>query len=147
MMANDGVLIQVYVVDKANTDEDTVDAIEAYLGEDYDAIVEWYNFGGKGFKSEVAFSYDAEEEDPHFFYAWDGEKFVAIDAKFNADEDVEKYEFTAAAEGIIIVTDVEIVAAAEETKNPDTGANDVVGVAAALAVVSLVAAGAVSLKK
>ena len=43
--------------------------------------------------------------------------------------------------------DVEIVAAAEETKNPDTGANDVVGVAAALAVVSLVAAGAVSLKK
>ena len=43
--------------------------------------------------------------------------------------------------------DVEIVAGAEETKNPDTGANDVVGVAAALAVVSLVAAGAVSLKK
>ena len=34
-----------------------------------------------------------------------------------------------------------------DTNNPDTGANDVVGVAVALAVVSLVAAGAVSLKK
>ena len=33
------------------------------------------------------------------------------------------------------------------THNPDTGANDVVGVAVALAAVSLVAAGAVSLKK
>ena len=51
------------------------------------------------------------------------------------------------AKGIILVSDVEIVAAEEDTKNPDTGANDVVGVAAALAVVSLVAAGAVSLKK
>ena len=52
-----------------------------------------------------------------------------------------------------VISDVELVAAAadsaadHETKNPDTGANDVVGVAAALAVVSLLAAGAVSLKK
>ena len=138
---------QVYVVGKADTDEDTVDAIEAYLGEDYDAIVEWYTFEGTGFKNDVAFAYDAYAEDPHFFYAWDGEKFVDLEAKFNDDEEVEKYEFTADAKGVIIVTDVEIVAAEEETKNPDTGANDVVGVAAALAVVSLVAAGAVSLKK
>jgi len=60
---------------------------------------------------------------------------------------VEAWEWTAIAEGTIIVTDVEIVLADETTKNPDTGANDVVGVAAALAVVSLIAAGAVSLKK
>jgi len=139
--------IQVYVVDKANTDEDTVDAIEAYLGEDYDAIVEWYNFEGTGFGADVDFRYDAYAEDPHYFYAWDGEKFVDLEAKYDDDEDVDDYVFTADAKGIIIVTDVEIVAAEEETKNPDTGANDVVGVAAALAVVSLVAAGAVSLKK
>ncbi len=142
---------QVYVETKAETeksDEDLVDAIDAYLGEDYDAIVEWYNFCGTGFKNKVAFTYDAYAEDPHYFYAWDGEKFVDLEAKYNDDEDVEAYEFTADAKGVIIVTDVEIVAAAEEdTKNPDTGANDVVGVAAALAVVSLVAAGAVSLKK
>ena len=55
--------------------------------------------------------------------------------------------FILSAKGVIIVTDVEIAAAGADTKNPDTGANDVVGVAAALAVVSLVAAGAVSLKK
>lgn len=41
----------------------------------------------------------------------------------------------------------EEVEGSTEATNPDTGANDVVGVAAALAVVSLVAAGAVSLKK
>ena len=131
-------------------DDDTKDAIDEYLGEDYEdeAIVEYINFAGTGFKNDVDFQYDAYAEDPHFFYAWDGEKFVDLEAKFNDDEEVEKYEFTAPAQGIIIVTDVEIVAAAEEdTKNPDTGANDVVGVAAALAVVSLVAAGAVSLKK
>jgi len=122
------------------------EAVLEALGEDYEGNVEMYGFETKAFE-DVAFTYDAYEEDPHFFYAWDGEKFTAIEAKFNADEDVEKYEFTADAEGIIVVTDVEIVLAAEETKNPDTGANDVVGVAAALAVVSLVAAGAVSLKK
>ena len=138
---------QVYFLTEDDIDEDTADAIEAYLGEDYDAIVEYIVFGGSGFKADVDFQYDAYAEDPHFFYAWDGEKFVDLGAKFNDDEDVEKYEFSAAAKGIILVTDVEIVAGAEETKNPDTGANDVVGVAAALAVVSLVAAGAVSLKK
>jgi hypothetical protein len=141
----DGEKAQVYFAD--GIDEDTMDAIEAYLGEDYEAIVEYYNFGGSGFKSDVAFTYEAYAEDPHFFYAWDGEKFVDLEGKYNDDEDVDAYEFTAAAKGIIIVTDVEIVAAAADTKNPDTGANDVVGVAAALAVVSLVAAGAVSLKK
>jgi hypothetical protein len=128
-------------------DETTIDAIEAYLGEDYEAIIEYYNFAGTGFKNDVAFTYEAYAEDPHFFYAWDGEKFVDLNGKYNHDENVDAYEFTAAAKGIIIVTDVEIVAAAADTKNPDTGANDVVGVAAALAVVSLVAAGAVSLKK
>ena len=107
-----------------------------------------YNFVGTGFGADVAFQYDAYAEDPHYFYAWDGEKFVDLEAKYDDDEDVNNYVFTADAKGVIIVTDKEIVAAAEEdTKNPDTGANDVVGVAAALAVVSLVAAGAVSLKK
>jgi hypothetical protein len=140
----DGEKAQVYT---DAIDEDTMDAIEAYLGEDYEAIVEYYNFAGTGFKADVDFTYEAYAEDPHFFYAWDGEKFVDLEGKYNDDEEVDAYEFTAAAKGIIIVTDTEIVAGAADTKNPDTGANDVVGVAAALAVVSLVAAGAVSLKK
>ena len=130
--------------------EDAQDAFDALVGEDYldEAIIEYYNFETRAFKNEVDFQYDAYAEDPHFFYAFDGEKLTAIDAEYNDDEEVEKYEFTAIADGAIIITDTEIVLAAEEeTKNPDTGANDVVGVAAALAVVSLVAAGAVSLKK
>ena len=136
---------QLSIID---TDEDTLDAMAEVLGEDYEAIVEYVTFETRAFDNEVAFSYDAYEEDPHYFYVWDGEGFNSLEAKFNDDEEVMKYEFSAAAEGTIVITDVEIVAAAEEeTKNPDTGANDVVGVAAALAVVSLVAAGAVSLKK
>jgi len=126
--------------------EDEQDALDAYLGEDYEGIVEQFNFATKA-AEDVAFRYDAWEEDPHYFYAWDGEKLTAIDAKYDADEDVDDYVFTADAVNTILVVDEEIVLAEEETKNPDTGANDVVGVAAALAVVSLVAAGAVSLKK
>ena len=40
-----------------------------------------------------------------------------------------------------------VSAAADTTENPDTGANDVVGIATALAAVALVSAAAVSLKK
>ena len=127
--------------------DDALDAFEAALGEDFEGIVETYAFETRAFKNDVDFRYDAYEDDPHFFYKWDGEKFTAIDAKYDADEDVDDYVFTTTAEDTIVVSDVELVAAEEETKNPDTGANDVVGVAAALAVVSLVAAGAVSLKK
>jgi hypothetical protein len=65
--------------------EDEADAIEAYLGEDYEAIVEEYKFSGSGFKADVDFTYDAYAEDPHFFYAWDGEKFVDLEGKFNDD--------------------------------------------------------------
>jgi len=128
-------------------DADTQEALEEVLGEDYDAIVETYMMTGKGFKNEVAYSYKAYEEDPHYFYGFDGEKLFALDAKYDADEDVDAYVFNHTGAGVIVITDKEIVLAEEETKNPDTGANDVVGVAAALAVVSLVAAGAVSLKK
>jgi len=128
-------------------DEDTRDAIDACLPEDFDAIVEEYVITGKGFKNEVAYTYKAYEDDPHFFYVFNGEELVALDAKYDADEDVDAYVFNYTGAGVLVITDEEIVLAAEETKNPDTGANDIVGVAAALAVVSLVAAGAVSLKK
>ncbi len=147
MEAKEKAYLNLLPYGKGQAGEETKDAIDAFCGEDFDGIVEYYIFETKAFKNDVDFRYDAWEEDPHFFYAWDGEKLTAIDAKYDADEDVDDYVFTAAVEGAIIVTDEEIVLAAEETKNPDTGANDVVGVAAALAVVSLVAAGAVSLKK
>ena len=48
---------------------------------------------------------------------------------------------------IVIIRPTEEEKPAEDTKNPNTGANDVVGVAAALAVVALVSGAAISLKK
>ena len=128
---------------------DTIDAIEEALGEEYldEAIIEYYTFETRAFKNEVDFSYEAYEDDPHFFYLYKDGVFSKIDAVYNDDEDVEAWQWTALAEGTVIVTDVEIVLADEFTKNPDTGANDVVGVAAALAVTSLVAAAAISIKK
>jgi len=129
--------------------EETVEAIEELLGEEYldEAIIEYYEFETRAFKNEVAFSYEAYEDDPHFFYLYNDGKLTKIDATYDDDEDVEAWVWTAIAEGTIIVTDVEIVLADEATKNPDTGANDVVGIAAALAVTSLVAAAAISIKK
>ena len=134
------------MIDLKTADEENYDALVEAFGEDFDGIVEMFTFETKA-AADVAWTYDAWAEDPHFFYAWDGEALTQIEAKYDDEEDVDAYVFTADAAGTIVVTDVEIVLAAEETKNPDTGANDVVGVAAALAVVSLVAAGAVSLKK
>lgn len=103
--------------------EDTIDAIEEYLGEDYvdDAIIEYYTFETKAFKNEVDFSYEAYEEDPHYFYLWKNGKLKKIDVTYNDEEDVEAWQWTADAEGTIIVTDVEIVLAEENTKNPNTG--------------------------
>lgn len=131
-------------------DEDVEEKMDEVLG-DFDGIVEYYNYAGTGFKNEIAFTYEAEKEDPHFFYQWNGKTFVKLDVEFDEDEDVDAYVWTGDINNTIIVTDEELVAAEVEpdyaTKNPDTGANDVVGVASALAVVSLVAAGAISLKK
>ena len=137
----------IYGVDTKT--EDTIDAIEELLGEEYldEAIIEYYTFETRAFKNEVAFSYEAYEDDPHFFYLYNDGKLTKIDAKYDDDEEVEAWVWNAIAEGTIIVTDVEIVLADETTKNPDTGANDVVGIAAALAVTSLVAAAAISIKK
>ena len=103
--------------------EDTIDAIEEYLGEDYvdDAIIEYYTFETKAFKNEVDFSYEAKQQDPHYFYLWKNGKLTKINALYNDDEDVEAWQWTADAEGTIIVTDVEIVLAEENTKNPNTG--------------------------
>ena len=137
--------VQVYV-DLIN--EDTQDAIDAVL-KDFKGITEFYNFVGTGFKNDIVFIYEADEEDPHFFYQWDGKQFVALDVEFDNDEDVMAYVWSGNLNGVIMVADAQLVAAATTpaTKNPDTGATDMVGVASALAVVSLVAAGAVSLKK
>ena len=72
---------------------------------------------------------------------------VNLGAKFDADGVLVA---SAKLTGPVIVTDKAITASAGTTgttTNPGTGANDVVGVAAALAVVALVSGAAISLKK
>ena len=73
---------------------------------------------------------------------------VDLNAKF---DDNKVLTATATLTGPVIVTDKALTAtgttAGTTTTNPGTGANDVVGVAAALAVVALVSGAAISLKK
>ena len=90
-------------------------------------------------------------------YEFDGEKLREVKAKLNKDEDA--YEWTSSKLTTYVVSDAKLKAdgtvsgsgdKTEDDKtetNPNTGANDVVGLAAGLAVVSLVAGGAVMLKK
>lgn len=109
-----------------------------------DAEIEFYNLGGS-FNASMNFELYADE-DKYIYELRDG-KLVESTLKWN--NDASAWTGKVRTLTTYVVSDIKLVAAAtaEETKNPDTGANDVVGVAVALAVVSLVAAGAVSLKK
>ena len=138
--------------------EDPIDEIEDKYY-DLDADISYINFVAKpnlGTKAEIAIQGDYS--DKYHLYEYAGGKLTEIDADWNEDDGL--FEFKASKLGAYVISDKALVAEADEdtadkdkadetteSKNPDTGANDVVGVAVALAAVSLVAAGAVSLKK
>lgn len=107
------------------------------------------------FKSNPTFSQRATVELPgekgDFVYELKDGKLTKASA-FKWNEEINAFEGKVLTLGNYVVSDVELKSAPakdtdEDSKNPNTGANDFVGVAVALAVVSLVAAGAVSLKK
>jgi len=140
-------------------DEDMVDELEDKY-DDSDASIDCYTFGGSPvFTNDAQFKLQADYADQYHVYTWQSGKLTKQDYKWNSIDGV--YEWSTKAPKTYVISDKELTAASEtkdtsaadatktgtKTKNPDTGANDVVGVAAALAVVSLVAAGAVSLKK
>lgn len=130
-----------------NMDADT-DILKAYP----DAEIRFFEIEGNGFPTTLSFElYAAEDE---YVYAVKDGKLTNSGLKW--DEDV--YAFTGKVRSAVqyVISDIELDTTAVDTdgdttgdvtENPETGANDVVGVATALAVVSLVAAGAVSLKK
>ena len=129
-----------------NMDADT-DILKAYP----DAEMRFFEIEGNGFPTPLSFElYAAEDE---YVYAVKDGKLAKSGLKW--DEDV--YAWTGKVRSAVkyVISDIELDTSAvvdgetdgEVTENPETGANDVVGVATALAVVSLVAAGAVSLKK
>lgn len=128
-----------------NMDADT-DILKAYP----DAEMRFFEIEGNGFPTTLSFElYAAEDE---YVYAVKEGKLTNSGLKW--DEDV--YAWTGKVRSAVqyVISDIELDTTAVDTgdgdtttDNPATGANDVVGVATALAVVSLVAAGAVSLKK
>lgn len=127
-------------------DADT-DILKAYP----DAELRFYNFNTNGYPTTMSFElYAAEDE---YVYAVKDGKLTNSGLKW--DEDTYAWTGKVRSSVSYVVSDIELDTAAtvdgetttDTTENPETGANDVVGVATALAVVSLVAAGAVSLKK
>lgn len=139
---------KVYAGDKTyfEIDETYTDDVKAIAKANEDADISCYDVTLEGLSASHSITLNAEK-DMKVYKVVDG-KLVASGLNWNEDE----YAFTGKARSstTYVVSDIElkgVTTGGSETTNPDTGANDVVGIAAALAVVSLVAAGAVSLKK
>ena len=135
-------------LDTAVTDE-----IKALMKKNEDVDFDVVDFKGApefDFTQEVTYYIDDEDVEYFVYEIVDG-KPVAVKAKLNDDKDALVWKTRTL--GTYIVTDDEIEAASAETEtdgdkeNPETGSVDFVNVAVALGAVSLVAAGAVALKK
>lgn len=137
---------RVYDGDKVYVNVDYDANKEVLKAADENADIRFYNITTNGFPTANTIQLSVDED--QFVYKLVDGKLVASGLKWSADD----YAWTGKIRSSVsyVVSDIELksVAAAEPgTDNPDTGANDVVGIAAALALVSLVAAGAVSMKK
>ena len=140
------------------------DGDKFYLGHDYDAdkkvlvanadsdaVISFLNFPAKPSFNSTATVYFYDVDEDGFVYELTGEgKIKKSAAKWSEDDGC--WVLKTRTLGSYVFSDKALTSAAaadatDSTTNPDTGANDVVGIATALAVVSLVAAGAVSLKK
>jgi len=139
--------------------EDTIDEVV----EKYDAKeeAELYFFGFEGaptLENDAALSLEADYFEKAYIYEYTGGKLREVNAKLSSDGGA--YEWTSKKLTTYVVSDTKLAAdaaAAGETaddekteaneSNPNTGSADIVGVAAALAVVSLVTAGAIAMKK
>ena len=122
---------------KANADADA----------DYIDFVEWV--AAPTFTSNVTLEFYGAEEDDYIYEIKDGK--LVTPSRLKWDDDAEVWTLTTRTLGAYVVSDVKLAKAVAEAdsgvSNPDTGANDVVGIAGALAVVAMISAAAVSLKK
>ena len=122
---------------KANADADA----------DYIDFVEWV--AHPTFTSNVTLEFYGAEEDDYIYEIKDGK--LVTPSRLKWDDDAEVWTLTTRTLGAYVVSDVKLAKAVAEADddvgNPDTGANDVVGIAGALAVVAMISAAAVSLKK
>ena len=118
------------------------DVLKAYA--DTDADLSFLNFVGSPTFNSTATVRFYKEEDSFVYGVKDG-KLTNVNAKWDDDEGC--FILKTRTLGSYVFSDKKLNVAATTTTNPDTGANDVVGIASALAAVALVSAAAVSLKK
>lgn len=139
------------------TDATPNDAEKALLKVDanINADIRFVNFTTNGLPSSFKAILSVEED--QFIYELDA-KGMLTESKMKWSTEDSAWTSKIRSSVNYVISDIKLVAAPVVDDagkpvdpalptNPSTGANDVVGIAAALAVVSLVAAGAVSLKK
>lgn len=111
-----------------------------------EADLRFVNFTTNGLSANNTVLLFAEEDE--FVYEIKDGKVVSTSLKWDDEDGAWKGKTRSTVNYVISDVKLDVSSAvAADPANPETGANDVVGVAAALAVVSLVAAGAVSMKK
>ncbi|MCI9509328.1 MAG: hypothetical protein HFF10_06220 [Angelakisella sp.] len=147
-IANGDVTLEVRVYDGNsfflgfNTDANT-DIVKA----NPDAELIFYEWDGTPTFDATAKVYFNDADEDHYVYQIKEGRVTEV-GKY--DEDEGCWVVKARTLGSYVVSDTKLASATTSdtsTNNPDTGANDVVGIATALAAVALVSAAAVSLKK
>lgn len=120
-----------------------------------DAVIEFLNFEGTPtFSGTATVNFYGFEKDYHI-YELKNNKLVKTSAKW--DNETDSYVLKTRTLGSYVISDKTLRGATSSTDNtdnedingvnPDTGANDVAGIAMALATISLLSAAAISLKK
>ena len=121
-----------------------------------DALIEFLNFEGAPTFSGTATVTFYGFEDNHHIYELKNGRLVKTNAKW--DNETDSFVLKTRTLGNYVISDKTLRSAggtADDTTppdngnqvNPDTGANDVVGIATALAIVSMASAAALALKK
>ena len=139
--------VRVYDGDKLflynNLDTDD-DILKKYA--DADADITFLSFPAEPTFNATATVRFYKEEDSFIYGMKDG-KLVNVNAKWDDDEGCFILKTRTLGSYVFSDKKLSVSAPAAGSENPDTGANDVVGIATALAAVALVSAAAVSLKK
>lgn len=143
--------------------EEPIEAIEDKYY-DTDADIEYFSFvASPSLSNNAQVAIQGDWSSKYYLYQYSGGKLSEVkDATWNSDDG--QFEFTTSQLTSYVISDRALTTSSSTsesassstsdtvdddtaTKNPDTGANDAVGVAAALATISLVAAGAVGMRK
>ena len=125
-----------------DTDADNA-LLKAYA--DQDAEISFLNFPSNQTLNSTATIRFYKDEDSHVYVLKNGK--LASEVKWDDDEACFVLKTRTLGSYVFSDKKLNVSASTAADNNPDTGANDVVGIATALAAVALVSAAAVSLKK